>query len=968
MKRIVPLITLLVTYLTLNGQTFTVTGTLMDTDNNPIVGASIIEKGTTNGVVTNIDGNYEINAPVGSTLVVSFVGYRTYELQVDESGKAVAKKKSNSSPAHYVSIQEVFPFLPDSTQNGIKHNPDSGSAIMSEALTYEYRNHNNRRIYNTNDSKSLKLSLKKYDGNSGKLVFTTDMPKYHYLPNIYFTSSVLVESVDRTPELQNKYAQGRPINSELAWQGPENGEFFGWGPDLTTLEYDGTSYPFDKNGRLVPKGTGNNMKANEYNANDIYKSGLTVKNRLNIQHKINNTKYFVKFNNTNQKGIIPNSTFKRNTVGGGFTYEKDNLEIESDIIYSNVNGKLSGNSPLTYQLMKAIYLTPPSFDNSNGYGSSAHKHTDSYLLSDNSQRSFAYNLADNPYWLLNNSIDNLRSDNMNAIVKFKKDFMSDLSIYGAASYNYQSKANESGIKPQSNIFINGVYFDNSVTQSSGSFNLSFQYSVNLGYNSDISALARYSVNNQNTSEYRKDFNYFPNLNINETPTNIYDHSGWRTTHNYSFQIESNIEELINLSATAYQNWYSDYLDYKNMPGGSISGAFNFHSLDVIWNYLDFISFLKLFGSYGNSYKALPLVNDVSQYSTLTLSEEDLSNYYLNSEMHYDNNLKPQNTRTLNVGVDFMSSGNILQIKFDWYNKNTLNAIFPVADPAGFRAKNMGNLNTRGIDLSVQQGNWFYRGNIKTTVTFTKYNTIVTNLADGYNSIPIAGFSFVSSEAIEGQPLGVITGTKYLRDENGNKVIGENGFPLADNKKHIIGNPNPKWLLSIENNFRYNNFEFSWLWEYKHKGDVWNGTRNTLSYAGLSDETSDQRTITNYIFEGVQTDGTPNTIPVDFANPVNELGGNRWYQYGVVGVAEDAIEDGSLLRLKEIKLFYKIPTHSLDFIRKLELGIFAHNLLVFSKYKGGNPENSLMGQPGGYGLDYFNTPSTKSYGLILKLKL
>ena len=140
------------------------------------------------------------------------------------------------------------------------------------------------------------------------------------------------------------------------------------------------------------------------------------------------------------------------------------------------------------------------------------------------------------------------------------------------------------------------------------------------------------------------------------------------------------------------------------------------------------------------------------------------------------------------------------------------------------------------------------------MNFTRYRNVVEKLS-GFDRIALAGFQNIASSVIEGQPYGVLYGTRYLRNDAGQLMIGEDGFPLVDDEMGVIGDPNPDWLMGIEN-------EFSWKGSYtfflvgcqEREGILWNGTVNTLHYLGVSDLTGRQRSTTDFVFDGVNLQG------------------------------------------------------------------------------------------------------------------
>ncbi len=966
MKRFIPIITFLFITLSVNCQNVKVTGTLFYETGSPLPGANVIIKGDNVGTISDLDGYYELNAPVGATLVINCIGYKPIEMVVDESGKAAAKNKRKKplivspQPTTQVIYSDYSSFSLDNSGVSLDHDPENGVAIMSSENTFKIRNHHGKNVLQHVNLNSLKLVRQEQSHDVSKWIYTVEQPRYYYKPRVYFSTRTSVEKVSRLPEFQHLYAQGRPVAGEATWQGPETGELFAWGPKVENLEYDGSRYAFDKNGRLAAKGTGNGQAAQSYHPKGFFRTGFTTKNALRIKHKIKGVTYHIDLKNNHQGGVIPMSEFNRNTFSGGINYKKNKLFIGSTASYSKAKGSYMGDSPIAYHLMRAVFLTPPTFDNSNGIKTAPHKHEESYRLPSGAQRSYAPNQVDNPYHILNQSVDDLDATRTMASLRVSHEITKHFTLSGILSHNYQENEKEFGVMAGSNIFPTGVLSAETVKEDNTTFNFNVNYRGEDIYLLHYDITTNYSGSLENSSVKRDEFQLYGNTEL----PNTYALSRNRTTHNWVTRVNLEIDNRVLLSASGFLNCFSDYKSYKTLPGGAVSGGVLLHNLMGL-RYP--VNFLKLYGSYGNAYKPISLVNSVTQYSTLNLTEKDLPRYFFEKKMRYTADIQPEETRTFNVGLSTGFFDNRLVTDFSWYNKNTLQAVFPVFSEGYFSPENLGEIRTRGVDLKLSQQGGIGRLGISTDITFSKYKTKVTKLYDGAESVPLGGFNFVQSVATEGQPLGVITGSKYLRNREGKQVIGPDGFPLVDPQAGIIGDPTPRWLLGLENRLAFNRFNISWLWEYRHKGDVWNGTRNTLSYYGLSKETGDQRNIEGFVYEGVDANDSRNAVAVDFANPENGLEGNQWYRYGATGVAEDAMEDGTCLRLKELKITWLLPGHLTGPFKKLKVGIFANNLLMITKYSGVDPESSLMGQSAGYGLDYFNLPSTKSYGVMVKVE-
>jgi len=271
-----------------------------------------------------------------------------------------------------------------------------------------------------------------------------------------------------------------------------------------------------------------------------------------------------------------------------------------------------------------------------------------------------------------------------------------------------------------------------------------------------------------------------------------------------------------------------------------------------------------------------------------------------------------------------------------------------------------DLRYRGLELTLAQNTYLWRNRrikITNSISFWRYTNTVTNIAGGSDSLPIAGFSNIHNTLIKGQPLGVITGNTWLRNADHQLLLGDDGFPLADPRSKVIGNPTPDYTLKISHQISWNRLTLSVDWQYRKGGDVWNGTQAVLDYSGRSAGTGVQRSWTNYIFSGAMSNGNHGAVPVSFYDPSLPVQENRWVRYGYTGVAEAYIQKGDNIRISMLSLAYTIRLKQ----RQIRLLAYTENLMIWSAYKGADPQQRLFDQPDASGLDFFNLPSAKSYG-------
>jgi hypothetical protein len=238
---------------------------------------------------------------------------------------------------------------------------------------------------------------------------------------------------------------------------------------------------------------------------------------------------------------------------------------------------------------------------------------------------------------------------------------------------------------------------------------------------------------------------------------------------------------------------------------------------------------------------------------------------------------------------------------------------------------------------------------------------VLQLAPGVDEINIeAAFASNGSYAIVGEPYGVLYGSRWRRNDAGQLLIGSNGLPLVDAQRGNIGIPYPKWYGGLRNTFTFKGVTLTALLDVRRGGQIWNGTWGRLTRLGITDETAERDRL--YLIEGVKaSDGTPNDRKVSAYDYFRTYRGDAGSY-----ASENAIQDGSWTRLRELGLSYNLKLKSTKLIQSLDLGIVGKNLLLFTEYKGIDPETSLTGAGSNIGgFDYFNNPGLKSWIASIK---
>jgi hypothetical protein len=293
------------------------------------------------------------------------------------------------------------------------------------------------------------------------------------------------------------------------------------------------------------------------------------------------------------------------------------------------------------------------------------------------------------------------------------------------------------------------------------------------------------------------------------------------------------------------------------------------------------------------------------------------------------------------------------------------------------------LSTNGVDVAVsgvivkkKAVQW------RMGVTFTKYKTVIDRLANGLDQLFLAGFTGTGIYHIPGEEFGQIYGGDYARTEDGTLVIDGDptsptyGYPLADPELRVIGNPNPDFLLGINNTIDIKRFSVSFLFDMKVGGDMWNGTEGALTFFGMSGltENRDAPGTTSTVIDGVYgTYDTNGELVLSGGSNTTEVGLNEdWYTGnggGFGSVASPFVQDASTYRLRNLSVSYSVPLKTTRYVKDLNVFVTGNNLLLFTPYTGIDPETSLVGgSSNGQGLDYFNMPNTRSVTFGVNIKL
>ncbi|WP_276967695.1 hypothetical protein [Chryseobacterium sp.] len=754
-----------------------------------------------------------------------------------------------------------------------------------------------------------------------------------------FTTSFDIKNRNAVPGTQNKYVPGRSENGNLFWKGPETNEMFSFGPDISTLGFNGFPYEYDQNGKLIPWING--LQRAKRDDNNLFKTTVGYNNQLNVNAFIqqgNNEKFRLSLNLGQQKNqmYFTDQFDITNTLKAKLNADLGRYYINLAFNYEENKATNTNRIGLFNRAYQNSLLTPISFSNEQNI-----------FLNNGSQRSYS-KYADNPSFLFEqDSKYRYKNRDRQLSLNVAKDWGS-FKLNISQSYENITSWNQDQYQPSTYGFINGI--SNERIQNNSSYHSNIQSSYSLG---DYDFRNTFSLNfilNDKKSDVYNSLTHQKYLYQRTSQDHIFNYN--MNIRDYDFEAGFNLGNSFYISNTSLKNNY--WLPKANFYL-KFNGIFNWYNYNF-----------KLLGSYTQLSSEPEMTRSYAPYSTTLLNAENYNQYFPVQEVESFRGLSNINTREWKIGVR-LNLGYKISVEGEYFNKKNKDDIFPVFENNQLRLKNIADHTYSGYEFNFtyERLRLGYDMYITNKVSFFQYKDIVDRIAPGYQNHAVSGFKDIYKTLSEGQVLGAVMGSYFERNAAGQLVIDEFGFPKKADGMKIIADPTPDFVMKFNHSFAYKNWSLDINWEWKKGGHLWNGTQAVLDYYGRSYGSGEERNIKNYIFEGVQANGAVNQIPVDFYDPNQNVLENRWSRYGYLGVAENYVQKADYVRINNISLSSDFPINKNK--QTLRLTFYVNNIMLWQANKGVDPNQNFYDLSNGRGLDFFNLPSFKTFGCIVSLK-
>jgi TonB-linked SusC/RagA family outer membrane protein len=827
-------------------------------------------------------------------------------------------------------------------------------------------------------------------GKNGVILITTKAGSSKIGPKkteISVNQSIFINEIASLPDYQNSYGNG----FDQAY-----GNFFSnWGPSFTAdglggyaspgsgIAADGTiSHPYNRANLATAfpeyQGVRIPYAAQKNNVKDFFRQGVVTSTNINMAGGSDDGKvsYNFNFGHLDDEGFTPGNKLNRTSFSAGGRAElSNNFTISGTMNYSRTDFTTppvarSGGSGVEgngLSIFADIFYTPRNVD-LQGW-----PYQNPITGSNVSYRSASDIL--NPYWTLNNSFNTQLTNRAfgNASLAYK--INENISLIYRVGYDFYNERNESGTNrgaPRGPVLGKYDTFDNNNLIWDHNFIVNGNYALSdkFGVSFNVGATSRHENYDRQgvTSTDQGVFDVFRHFNFsNQAPIQ---YSEVRNIVGAYGQAEFDYNKYLYLTLAARNDWVSNTFDNSiAYPSASMSFIPSKAFPDITSK--NGINFLKLRAGWGTSAgfaTGYPVANTIDGVARNFSDISGVVSPSQNTNLDLGNpKLKPELYSEVELGLETKLVDNRITLDFSYFKRKTENLITnsPIANSTGYTNTftNIGLMEGDGFEFDLglhvvknaEQGfNW----NINTNFTTSKM--IVKDLG-GADNLTVAGFTNLGNQAIVGEQMGVLVGSRVLRDANDNLVVNSAGDYVTEEGNFIIGNPNPDFILNTSNSISYRGLNLSMLMSYTAGGDIYSQTIAAIQGRGLTADTEDR--LNTFILPGVTATGEPNTTQINNSSYYfNNLG---------FGPSELRVYDGSVIRLQEISLGYDLPKEWLDKtpFGGVTMSFSGYNLYynAFNTPEGVNFDPNVVGTGvgNGRGFDFLNGPSGKRYGFSLK---
>ena len=996
--------------------THTVSGIVKDENGLPIIGATVKVRGAQMGVVTDIDGKFSLKTSVGSVLTVSYIGYKTQDIKVQEGGSLNIKLELESKQLNEVVV----------TALGIKRSQKALSYNVQQVTSDELIRNKDANFINSlagkvagvnintssagvgGASKVVMRGAKAIEQSSNALYVIDGVPMFNLGQEggKGFESSGTTEAIaDINPEdiesmsvltgaaaaalYGSRAANGAIVittkkgkvghtevtfsqNTEFlsAFRLPEFQNRYGTGSQLSSVEVADKSW-----GKRL-----NEVNSYGYDPkSDYLKTGVVTTETVTLSTGSEKNQTYLSASAVNSAGIVPNNKYNRYnfTFRNTTSFLQDRMTLDVGASYIKQNDLNMVNQGSYSNPLVEAYLFPRG-DDWQTIKMYERYNTQRKIYTQYWPQGLNEFTGQNPYWI---NYRNLRTN-------FKDRYMLNAGLTYKI-LDWLNVAARIRVDNSANKYERKLYASSNTTLTEGSGNGFYAISKT----DDKQTYGDLMVNINKSFENTLSLQANVGASLSDIQQDVLSNSG--PLRNDLFANKFTVFQLDDSKAARFQSGYHDQvkslfasveLGYKGAYYLTLTGRNDWPSqlagpnstqssffypsvgtsfvLSEIFHLPKQIDYLKARASYASVGLPFPrfLANPTFEWDTALRQWKSKANYPLY-------NLKPENTTSWEIGLTarFLKHFNLDVTLYHTTTYNqTFNPQISVSSAYSTLYVQTGSVSNKGIELSLgyknKWGDFGWASNYTFSANRNKINELVRNYVHpetgtviNKDRLDVGGHGQAHFILKEGGTLGDLYSLSDIkRDSQGRVYIDNEGKVYTDNNVGDIklGSVFPKCNMAWRNDFSWKGLNVGLMFSARFGGIVYSATQATLDTYGVSETTAQARDL-GY----VEVNGGDRINPETWYTTIGSKNGvPQYYTYSATNI-----------RLQEASIGYTIKKNKLWNIGDITLSLVGRNLLMLYCKAPFDPEATAS--TGNYyqGIDYFMTPSTRSIGFNVKVK-
>lgn len=996
--------------------THTVSGIVKDENGLPIIGATVKVRGAQMGVVTDIDGKFSLKTSVGSVLTVSYIGYKTQDIKVQEGGSLNIKLEPESKQLNEVVV----------TALGIKRSQKALSYNVQQVTSDELIRNKDANFINSlagkvagvnintssagvgGASKVVMRGAKAIEQSSNALYVIDGVPMFNLGQEggKGFESSGTTEAIaDINPEdiesmsvltgaaaaalYGSRAANGAIVittkkgkvghtevtfsqNTEFlsAFRLPEFQNRYGTGSQLSSVEVADKSW-----GKRL-----NEVNSYGYDPkSDYLKTGVVTTETVTLSTGSEKNQTYLSASAVNSAGIVPNNKYNRYnfTFRNTTSFLQDRMTLDVGASYIKQNDLNMVNQGSYSNPLVEAYLFPRG-DDWQTIKMYERYNTQRKIYTQYWPQGLNEFTGQNPYWI---NYRNLRTN-------FKDRYMLNAGLTYKI-LDWLNVAARIRVDNSANKYERKLYASSNTTLTEGSGNGFYAISKTDDKQTYGDLMVNINKSFENTLSLQANIG----ASLSDIQQDILSNSG--PLRNDLFANKFTVFQLDDSKAARFQSGYHDQvkslfasveLGYKGAYYLTLTGRNDWPSqlagpnstqssffypsvgtsfvLSEIFHLPKQIDYLKARASYASVGLPFPrfLANPTFEWDTALRQWKSKANYPLY-------NLKPENTTSWEIGLTarFLKHFNLDVTLYHTTTYNqTFNPQISVSSAYSTLYVQTGSVSNKGIELSLgyknKWGDFGWASNYTFSANRNKINELVRNYVHpetgtviNKDRLDVGGHGQAHFILKEGGTLGDLYSLSDIkRDSQGRVYIDNEGKVYTDNNVGDIklGSVFPKCNMAWRNDFSWKGLNVGLMFSARFGGIVYSATQATLDTYGVSETTAQARDL-GY----VEVNGGDHINPETWYTTIGSKNGvPQYYTYSATNI-----------RLQEASIGYTIKKNKLWNVGDITLSLVGRNLLMLYCKAPFDPEATAS--TGNYyqGIDYFMTPSTRSIGFNVKVK-